>query len=464
MKDLLKYCMNKFDNWIELRYHHRERNVIFARGGRIDMADSMVRAGVGVRALVDGSFGFSSTDSLTQEGIMKAAQEAIDHARVLSRLKNSPVAVLPTVTMATEDNIAKAYNTLVNMQLQDKMDAIIDMERQGRTSSQLIKRSTCHYEELLEDKVIVTSDGACAQQKLAQPSVSISIIAEKDGQQSAYNQGIGVSGDWDCLFNHPHANGIVDRVAGLAVDLLSAGYAVGGTQTAILSPSLVGLLSHEAIGHTVEADFVQSGSVAQGKIGQRVGSELVTLCDSGIAPFGNNPAGEMVFDDEGVPCQTVAIIDRGILNSYLHNRDSAAIFKVSPTGNGRAWEFDSDPIIRMRNTYIEPGTDSLEEIIAETKDGVLLEGAGSGQADATGEFMFGVGHGVEIKNGKLGKLFRQLTVSGVAFDVLQTVDRISSEFIWDLGTGYCGKIQRAKVDAGGPYLRCKATLGGREKT
>jgi TldD protein len=75
--------------------------------------------------------------------------------------------------------------------------------------------------------------------------------------------------------------------------------------------------------------------------------------------------------------------------------------------------------------------------------------------------MFGVGHAVEIKNGKLGKLFKEVTISGVAFDVLMSVDAVSSEFRWDLGTGYCGKGQAAKVDAGGPYLRTKLTLGGK---
>jgi TldD protein len=101
-------------------------------------------------------------------------------------------------------------------------------------------------------------------------------------------------------------------------------------------------------------------------------------------------------------------------------------------------------------------------MIASTPDGFLIVGAGSGQADATGEFMFGCDYAVEIKGGKLGKKFKEVTISGVAFDVLKTVDAVSSEFLWDLGSGYCGKWQPAKVDAGGPYLRCQITLGGRQ--
>jgi TldD protein len=246
------------------------------------------------------------------------------------------------------------------------------------------------------------------------------------------------------------------------VDLLTAPHVPGGKAVCILAPSIVGLLSHEAIGHTVEADFVLSGSVAAGKIGQRVGSDLVTLCDSGAAEFGGHPGGSLPFDDEGVPTQNTVIIEDGIMKSYLHNRESAAHFNVAPTGNARSWLYHDEPLIRMRNTYIKPGTQSLAEIIESTPAGYLLIGAGSGQADATGEFMFGSDYAVEIKDGKLGKKFKEATISGVAFDVLQSVDAVSSEFVWDLGTGLCGKGQPAKVDAGGPYVRCQVTLGGRQ--
>ena len=222
----------------------------------------------------------------------------------------------------------------------------------------------------------------------------------------------------------------------------------------------VGLLVHEAIGHTVEADFVLSGSVARDRIGTRVASDLVTLCDSGASEIEPGAGGTLLVDDEGVPTKRTTIIENGFLRSYLHNRESAAHFGVEPTGNARAWDYSDQPLIRMRNTWMMPGDSSLEEMIADTEDGYLLEGPRNGQADATGEFMFAVQTARRIRNGKLGELVRGVTISGVAFEVLATVDRISKEFRWDLGSGYCGKGQPAKVDAGGPYLRCRALVGG----
>ncbi|GAI07032.1 unnamed protein product, partial [marine sediment metagenome] len=134
-----------------------------------------------------------------------------------------------------------------------------------------------------------------------------------------------------------------------------------------------------------------------------------------------------------------------------------------PTGNARAFEYSDEPLIRMRNTYIEPGNHELEDMILEIKKGYLLKGPMSGQADANAEFMFGVQEAYEIKNGKLGKLLRGATISGQAFEVLNSVDAVSKDFQWDLGSGYCGKKQYAKVDAGGPYLRCKLIIGGRQE-
>jgi TldD protein len=114
----------------------------------------------------------------------------------------------------------------------------------------------------------------------------------------------------------------------------------------------------------------------------------------------------------------------------------------------------------MRNTCIEPGQDALDDMIAGIDDGYFIDGAEGGQADATGEFMFGASRVRRIERGKIGALVGRLTVSGNAFEVLRSVDAVSTDFRWELGSGHCGKGQPAKVDAGGPYLRCQLLIGG----
>jgi TldD protein len=189
----------------------------------------------------------------------------------------------------------------------------------------------------------------------------------------------------------------------------------------------------------------------------------VTLCDGGTVENNADAGGALLVDDEGVATQTTEIIKNGILSSYLHNRESAAHFGVAPTGSARAWLYHDEPLIRMRNTYLRPGGQSLEEIIASTESGYLVDNPLGGQADATGEFMFGAQRVTRIEKGKLTEMYRGATISGQAFNVLSTVDAVSREFKMDLGGGYCGKGQPAKVDAGGPFIRCKATIGGMQE-
>jgi TldD protein len=462
MRSLLEEIVRGQAGWVELRYHRRRQNDFTVQKGRVDVANAQTVGGVGVRVLEAGSFGFASTVETDRASIQAAVVRAQGNAREVAKLQSKKVAALPVVEFAKGDYVLDGYEELEAKPLDEKLQTVIDLEKKTMGEAGAIHTAMSSYREIFEEKAVVTSDGASASQKLVRPELRLVAYAEKDGDHNVGHNSLGVTGGWTCLFDHPSADAIVEKTARQAVDLLGAPHITGGQATVILEPSLVGLLAHEAIGHTVEADFVLSGSVAAGKIGKRVGSELVTLCDSGHSEYMPGAGGEMPFDDEGIPVQNTVVIEDGILKSYLHNRESAAEFGVAPTGNGRAWLYSDEPLIRMRNTYLRPGATPLEEIIASTPEGYLIVGAGSGQADATGEFMFGSDYAIEIKNGKLGRKLREVTISGVAFDVLKSVDAVSSEFRWDLGSGYCGKWQPAKVDAGGPYLRCRLTLGGRQ--
>ncbi|MBQ4409604.1 MAG: TldD/PmbA family protein, partial [Firmicutes bacterium] len=237
-------------------------------------------------------------------------------------------------------------------------------------------------------------------------------------------------------------------------------YAEAGYKQVVLGGMMGGMLAHEAVGHTVEADLVLGGSVAGPNLHKHVASELVSLTDfahtynGGLAPL------PVFLDDEGIRATDAPLIENGILTGYMNNRETAQHFGVSPAGNARAWTFADEPLIRMRNTCILPGKNTLEELIASVDDGYYLIDSGNGQADLTGEFMFGVTCGYEIKHGKLGRALLDTTVSGVAFDMLKTVDMVSDTVEWS-SSGFCGKKQMIPVGMGGPCMRCRIMIGGR---
>ena len=461
MRDLFRELAttNSADELIELRYHAKAHRSVAVTNGKLERSSFRQRDGVGVRVLVDGTWGFASTGETSRAAVKDAIDSARKSARLSAPFRKNKVPHLPAENLAVGNFDEPGVQDVLSRPLDEKLDIVTRLESYARAASNRMQSATCIYSEIHSDKVVVTSDGADAKFELVRPEFRIHAVAGRAGQLSTAAETIGVTGGWDCLFRDtPEV--LADRAVKNAVDLLDARHPEGGWTTVIMAPSIVGLMVHEAIGHTVEADFVQSGSIAAGKLGHRVASELVTLCDSGLSEHHAGAGGTLRVDDEGVLTERTVIIDEGILNSYLHSRESAAVFGVNPTGNGRAWEYADQPLIRMRNTYIEPGDSTLADMIASTEDGYLLEGPRNGQADATGEFMFGVTTARRIRNGKLGKLVKGVTVTGNAFDVLRTVDAVSEEFLWDLGSGHCGKGQLAKVDAGGPYIRCRAILGG----
>jgi TldD protein len=220
------------------------------------------------------------------------------------------------------------------------------------------------------------------------------------------------------------------------------------------------MLAHEAVGHTVEADLVLGGSVAASSLGKVVASEKISLTDFAHTAFGEAVPLPVHLDDEGTPATDTEIIKDGILVGYMNSRETADHFGMTPTGHARAWSFSDEPLIRMRNTAVHPGTDTLEDMIASVEDGYYLINTNNGQADTTGEFMFGVTFGYEIKNGKLGRALLDTTISGVAFEMLKTVDMVSDTMTWG-SSGFCGKKQPMPTGLGGPALRCRVMVGGR---
>jgi TldD protein len=461
MLDLLASALARSGGpWLELRLHDRRSRSILVEDGALEAARATRHCGVGVRAFVDGAWGFASTSELSLTALERAIDAATKAAAAAARGRTTKAAAPSSVSFPSGTWTSPARVPLASMTLADKIALVHRTDAAVKTAGAQITSSSCKYTELVDEKWIATSDGARVHIVDTKPELRVQAVAERDGELQSCVEAAGHTGGFGDLFSRRSAEEMALRAAQTATDLLRAPYVDGGKRQVILAPDVVGLLVHEAIGHTVEADFVLAGSAAAGRIGQPVASELVTLCDSGESEYAPGAGGVVLVDDEGVAARKVTIIERGILRSYLHNRETAAHFGVAPTGNARAFEFDNEPLIRMRNTYIEPGSTALDQMIGDTDDGWLLVGAKNGQADANAEFMFVVGEAYPVRGGKLGRLHRGTTITGNAFDVLKSVDRVGNHFAWELGSGYCGKGQPAKVDAGGPHIRCTAVLAG----
>jgi len=459
--DLLRRVVESADSqYSEARYHCRRSVDVRVVKGELEEAKSEQYSGVGFRVLADGAWGFTSTSKTSPGDLERAIGDAVSMARTSAAAKRKRVAGLAEARLAVGRFQPPINGPLEEHGVEEKIQLVVAAEKRARERSSVIASASCHYDEMLDHKLIVTSDGAEAEVFDSKPEFIVTAVASRGGEIASAYRSLAVTGGWKDLFKEKKPEDISDEAAALALKLIDCKRPRGERTTVVLDPGMVGQISHEAVGHTVEADFVLSGSVAKDRIGSRVASNLVTLVDSGPSHIAPHGAGTVLVDDEGVLAQTTTVIKRGVLVSYLHNRETAEVFGVSPTGNARAFEYPDDPMIRMRNTSIEPGDLSFEEIIEEVRHGYLLKGPTGGQADANGEFMFGAQEAYLIEKGEVVDLFREVAISGQAFEILRGVDALSKDFRYDLGAGYCGKLQAAKIDAGGPFLRCQAIVGG----
>ena len=298
-----------------------------------------------------------------------------------------------------------------------------------------------------------SSEGALLDQTIIESGGGLDATATSDDdvQTRSFPNSFGrhqICAGWEAIeaFDLP---GNAGRIAEEAVALLSAAECPAGTMTVILDATQAALQVHESCGHPTELDRVLGHEAAYagtsflmpGMLGTfRYGSDQVTMtADSTRAPG----LGTFGWDDEGVPAQRSVLVDRGIFSGYLTSRETAAAIGQVSNGAMRADGWGRLPIIRMTNINLEPGTSSLEEMIATTEHGVYLETNRSWSIDDRRlNFQFGTQNGWEIVNGERTRLVRNPIYSGQTPEFWGSCDAVAGPAEWQMfGVVNCGKGQ-----------------------
>lgn len=450
-----------FSGYTELRAQQNRHRSVVMLNGSLTANSSGTSRGFSARVVQGGAYGFASGTGYGDdlEAIAKVVRTASSNAAFLdSRVRRGKPDFPANTPFTRRDGLMHEAPVEQSdlLSIVDDLDSYI-AERFPRLISRRVVARVLDMEKLL-----YTSDGVISHSYVPRSNVYVILTAEaKDGQPIELYKVFGGFGNFVETF--PNAEGYFGKVERLHEQLSQKAegvFAKPGIQTVILDSDLAGILAHEAVGHTVEADFVETGSVGGPMFGKQVASDKVSLVDFAHEAFGKLAPVPVFVDDEGTPAKDQMLIDGGILTGYMHNKESALKYGHPANGNARAYDFSDEPLIRMRNTCILPGSDKLEDMIASVEDGYFLTDMDNGQADSTGEFMFGVPMGYEIKDGKLGRAIKDTTVSGVAFDILKTVDMVSDSVTWT-NSGMCGKKQMIPVGMGGPAIKVKINVGGR---
>jgi TldD protein len=335
--------------------------------------------------------------------------------------------------------------------LEEKSTLLSEIEKSAVLPPIVNRRA--NYIEKFEHVHFSDSSGHEFTYEMGRSGFNVLAVASRNGNvQMGYEREHSIHG-----FNLRHQEETGRKAAETAVSLLDAGAAKGGKMRVVLDPELAGVFAHEAVGHASEGDLILEGnSVLKGRIGEHIGNETLTIVDDpGICEFGFDPV-----DAEGVAVARTEIIRRGVVNSFLHNRESLAAIGNGVAGHARAMPGEP-PLVRMSNTFIENGDSTKEEIFSECKNGIFLAGSRGGQVDpGRGIFQFNAEYGYLVENGECTKMVRDVSLSGEILTTLHQIVLCGNDR--KMSPGYCGKGgQSVPVSDGAPHiLLTDAVVGG----
>jgi len=439
--------------YAEIRAQKLFKTMLTVKDGRIEAAKQGIENGVALRVLVNGAWGFASVGTFDIETLTSAISDACRMAKTASLKLKTPIKLVETKTV--EDKISvKPKKNPAEISVEDKIDTALAVNNTVRGYDKRVKSCTIDYLDLTGTNYFLNNEGTYIEQDKLYVWSRILATASEANVLTFSREEIGSTAGYE-VFDVETPEIVGKRAAKRAVEQLKAKPPRGGNFPAVLGPNVVGVFVHEAFGHLAEADLTLSGSVLLGKLGKKIASDVVTFYDDGTI---EGAFGSFKYDDEGVPTQKTLLVKDGIVVGLMHNRETAHKFDAKPTGNARAEDFRFEPIIRMRNTFMEPKDHSFEELLEDIKFGYYLKSFRGGQANLDGTFQVGIQEAYEITNGELGDPVRNASISGNTLETLLKVDAVGKDF--ELWPGRCGKGQTAFIGDGGPHVRVKEVLIG----
>ncbi|MBC3516982.1 TldD/PmbA family protein [Neobittarella massiliensis] len=311
-----------------------------------------------------------------------------------------------------------------------------------------------------QDVLIANTQGLYVEDRRVRTRFYISAIAADGTQNQTGSEGPGASCGYE-LFERLDVCDTARSAARQAVTMLHATECPAGVMPVAIENGFGGVIFHEACGHSLESAAVGKGnSEFAGKLGQKIASSKVTAIDDGTIP---GAWGSTAIDDEGRPTQRTVLIENGILKSYMVDYLGSLEMGLAPTGSGRRESYLYAPTSRMRNTYIAPGKDRDEDIIASMERGLYCKKMGGGSVNpVTGEFNFAVSEGYLVENGKIRYPVRGASLIGKGSQVLFDIDMVGRNL--DHGQGMCGAASGSvPTNVGQPLIRLqKITVGGKQ--
>jgi len=437
--------------WDELAWS----KVAFQRDQLMALEESKEVGGI-VRAMVGGAWGVALLTDPAE--LPTQVEEATRLARMASRHVQEPTG-LADVPVEEKRHVAELQEDFRSVPLSRKRTQAEEYNKLILDFSPEIVSTSVRYTDTYRKNLYANSEGTFIYQEIPDVTLLLAAVARRNGDIQQAFETIGEAAGYELVQGQEKK---AEAAAKRAVDLLSAEPVTGGTYTVILDQQLAGVFIHEAFGHICEADFLfRNPHMRQVmKLGRQFGAPMLNVVDDGFIP---GARGNTLFDDEGVRRQKVYLIKDGVLSGLMHSRATAHKMGMEPTGNARSISWEHEPIVRMRNTYIEPGEATFDEMIKDINHGIYAKAAFGGQTMFE-QFTFSAAYAHEIKGGEVGPMVRDVVLTGNVFHILQNIDMVGQDFQLIGGSGGCGKGGQMPlpVTDGAPHVRVnEVTVGGR---
>ncbi|MEK6599943.1 MAG: TldD/PmbA family protein [Deltaproteobacteria bacterium] len=451
LQHTISYLKKKGVEYADIRLEECISEGVMARDGEIDRLWDNLDTGFGIRVLYKGAWGFAASSLLTETEAREIADEALLQAKAVAEISHKSQAT-------SHKLIHRNHPVRVKYKAPCQIDPFI-IPLEERLSPILkatsIRNKKIHTIEGFLDfhkthKIFLNTEGSFIEQEIFSSGAGIKVIAMngKDVQIRSFpdsHNGIFRQGGYERIIEMDIVQN-VPRIIDEALMLLKADECPAGEKTVILGGSQVALQIHESIGHAVELDRAMGMeiSLAGGtfltpdKLGMRVGSDIVNIYAD---PAIEGAIGSYLYDDEGTKAKRVEIIKNGRFINFLTSKETAKSFGKKSNGSVRANGWSNIPIIRMSNINLEPQEGRLNDLIADTKDGILLETNKSWSIDTLRlNFQFGMEIGWEIKNGRITRPLKNPLYSGITPEFWKTCNAICGKEEWQMyGLDSCGK-------------------------
>jgi len=450
--DYFQKIIKKLETKVEyadIRVRNSINNSLVLKDGKIDNIDTGINYAIGIRVLQNGAWGSAFTSEIDK------VEEAAQNATTIANQLKSDVEL--TQTNPQEDIVkSKAKIKIEDVTIEEKIETMQELHKISLIDQ--IQSTNISLSESQSSDLIISSEGTNILSDNNRTVLSMNAVASNGEVMQIGHKSLGGVQGFE-IINNADLESFATGISQKAISLLDAQTPPSGDFPVILDPELAGVFIHEALGHASEADIIlQNDSILKDKLGQKIGSDLVTVIDDASIETG---FGYYPYDVEGTKSEKTTLVENGIFKSVLSSRETASkVGDGESSGNARS-SVSNKPLVRMSNTYIKPGDSSFEELIEDLPNGIYLKGSRGGQVDTgKGIFQFNAVEAYNIENGELGAHLRDVSLSGTTLDILNNITGVGSDF--NLSVGFCGKDgQTVPVGDGGPHIRVsRATVGG----